>query len=83
MKTPRMIDIYDMENNKIDGNLPIKSKKDTNDSYRIVIIRDEVMTKIKLKEWAEKNGISYLTANRHFHAEMIPGAFRLDSGTIL
>ena len=41
------------------------------------------MTKIKLKEWAEKNSISYLTANRHFHAGMIPGAVQLDSGTIL
>lgn len=41
------------------------------------------MSKIKLKEWADKNGISYLTANRHFHAGMIPGAVQLDSGTIL
>lgn len=41
------------------------------------------MTKIKLKEWADKNGLSYLTANRHFHAGMIPGATQLDSGTIL
>lgn len=41
------------------------------------------MTKIKLKDWADKNGLSYLTANRHFHAGMIPGASQLDSGTIL
>lgn len=41
------------------------------------------MTKIKLKEWADKHGLSYLTANRHFHAGMIPGATQLDSGTIL
>ena len=41
------------------------------------------MTKIKLKEWADKHGLSYLTANRHFHAGMIPGAVQLDSGTIL
>jgi hypothetical protein len=41
------------------------------------------MTKIKLKDWADKNGLSYLTANRHFHAGMIPGAVQLDSGTIL
>lgn len=41
------------------------------------------MPKIKLKEWADKHGLSYLTANRHFHAGMIPGASQLDSGTIL
>ena len=41
------------------------------------------MTKIKLKDWADKNGLSYLTANRHFHAGMIPGVSQLDSGTIL
>jgi hypothetical protein len=41
------------------------------------------MSKIKLREWAEKNNLSYLTANRHFHAGMIPGAVQLDSGTIL
>lgn len=41
------------------------------------------MTKIKLKEWAERHNLSYLTANRHFHAGMIPGAVQLDSGTIL
>lgn len=41
------------------------------------------MTKIKLKEWADRNGLNYLTANRHFHAGMIPGATQLPSGTIL
>ena len=41
------------------------------------------MPKIKLKEWADKHNLSYLTANRHFHAGMIPGAMQLDSGTIL
>jgi hypothetical protein len=41
------------------------------------------MTKIKLKEWADRHNLSYLTANRHFHAGMIPGAVQLDSGTIL
>jgi hypothetical protein len=41
------------------------------------------MTKIKLKEWADRHDLSYLTANRHFHAGMIPGAVQLDSGTIL
>jgi hypothetical protein len=41
------------------------------------------MTKIKLKEWADRHNLSYLTANRHFHAGMIPGATQLDSGTIL
>jgi hypothetical protein len=41
------------------------------------------MSKIKLKEWADRHNLSYLTANRHFHAGMIPGAVQLDSGTIL
>lgn len=41
------------------------------------------MAKIKLKEWADKNGLSYITANRHFHAGLIPNAQQLDSGTIL
>lgn len=49
----------------------------------ICIKRNEVMPKIKLKEWADKNNLSYLTANRHFHAGQIPGAVQLDSGTIL
>lgn len=41
------------------------------------------MTKIKLSEWAERNSLSYITANRQFHAGLIPGASQLDSGTIL
>lgn len=41
------------------------------------------MPKIKLSEWAERNNLSYITANRHFHAGLIPGATQLDSGTIL
>jgi hypothetical protein len=41
------------------------------------------MPKMKLADWARENGISYLTANRHFHAGMIPNAQQLDSGTIL
>lgn len=41
------------------------------------------MAKMKLKEWADKHGLSYLTANRHFHAGMIPNAIQLESGTIL
>lgn len=41
------------------------------------------MSKIKLKEWAAKNKLSYITAHRHFHAGMIPGAIQLESGTIL
>jgi hypothetical protein len=41
------------------------------------------MSKIKLKEWAAKNSLSYITANRLFHAGMVPGATQLDSGTIL
>lgn len=41
------------------------------------------MPKIKLSEWADRNNLSYITANRHFHAGLIPGAVQLDSGTIL
>ena len=41
------------------------------------------MPKIKLKEWADRNNLSYITANRHFHQGLIPGAVQLDSGTIL
>lgn len=41
------------------------------------------MPKIKLKEWADRNNLSYITANRHFHAGLIPSAVQLDSGTIL
>ena len=41
------------------------------------------MPRIKLKEWADRNNLSYITANRHFHQGLIPGATQLDSGTIL
>jgi hypothetical protein len=41
------------------------------------------MPKIKLKEWAGRNNLSYITANRHFHAGLIPNATQLNSGTIL
>jgi hypothetical protein len=41
------------------------------------------MPKIKLSEWADRHNLSYITANRHFHAGLIPGAVQLDSGTIL
>jgi hypothetical protein len=41
------------------------------------------MPKIKLKEWADRNNLSYITANRHFHAGLIPNATQLNSGTIL
>jgi hypothetical protein len=38
---------------------------------------------MKLKEWADKHKLSYLTANRQFHAGLIPNAFQMASGTIL
>lgn len=41
------------------------------------------MPKMKLADWARVNGLSYITAHRHFHAGMIPNAHQLDSGTIL
>jgi hypothetical protein len=41
------------------------------------------MPKMKLADWARENGLSYITAHRHFHAGMIPNAQQLDSGTIL
>lgn len=41
------------------------------------------MPRIKLKEWADRNNLSYITANRHFHQGLISGAVQLDSGTIL
>src|ERR1700681_4457124 len=44
---------------------------------------NKVMSKIKLKEWAARNSLNYITANRHFHAGLIPNAIQLDSGTIL
>lgn len=41
------------------------------------------MANVKLSEYAKKNGISYLTANRWYHNDQIPGAFQTESGTIL
>src|ERR1700676_266826 len=38
---------------------------------------------MKLKEWAEKTGIKYLTAYRWFKNGDIPGAYQTSSGTIL
>ena len=38
---------------------------------------------MKLKEWAEKTGIKYITAYRWFKAGDIPGAYQTGSGTIL
>jgi len=41
------------------------------------------MNNIKLTDWAKKQGICYRSAWNHFHADKIPGAFRLESGAIL
>lgn len=41
------------------------------------------MPKIKLSDYARANGISYVTANRHYHMGLIPNAEQLKSGTIL
>jgi len=38
---------------------------------------------MRLKQYAEKLGISYKTAWRHFHAKQIPDAYQLPSGTII
>lgn len=38
---------------------------------------------MKLKEWANMKGISYITAYRWFKANKIPNAVQLDTGTIL
>ena len=38
---------------------------------------------IKLTDWAKNQGLCYRTAWNHFHADKIPGAFRLPSGAIL
>lgn len=39
---------------------------------------------MKLKEWAEKTGIKYLTAYRWFKAGTLPvKAYQTDSGTII
>jgi len=38
---------------------------------------------MKLNQWADKNGISYQTALRWFHAKKIPASLQMDTGTIL
>ena len=38
---------------------------------------------MKLKQWAKKQGISYLTAMRWFHAGKIPNSYQMDTGTII
>jgi len=41
------------------------------------------MRHIKLKDFCEKNSISYSSGHRWFHAGQIPGAYQTGSGTIL
>ena len=38
---------------------------------------------MKLTDWAKKQGICYRSAWNHFHADKIPGAYRLKSGAII
>lgn len=38
---------------------------------------------MKLSDWAKKQGITYRTAWEHFRTGKIPGAYKLDSGTII
>ncbi|MBW1759269.1 MAG: IS607 family transposase [Deltaproteobacteria bacterium] len=38
---------------------------------------------MKLSGWAKKQGITYRTAWEHFRTGKIPGAYKLDSGTII
>ena len=38
---------------------------------------------MKLKDWAKKQGISYLTGLRWFHSGKIPNAYQVDTGTII
>jgi putative resolvase len=38
---------------------------------------------MKLSEWAKKNSITYRTAWNHFKAGKIPGAYKIESGTIV
>lgn len=59
-----------------------KYKNDINDKVCICILRNEIM---KLKEWAEKQGIAYLTAWRWFKAgdPRLSNAYQSDSGTII
>src|ERR1700723_464288 len=41
------------------------------------------MSHIKLKEYCERNSISYITGYRWFKDKQIPGAYQTPSGTIL
>lgn len=38
---------------------------------------------MKLTDWAKKQGVCYRSAWNYFHADKIPGAFRLPSGAII
>lgn len=38
---------------------------------------------MKLSRWAELRGVSYKAAWRAFRADEIPGAYQLDTGTIV
>ena len=38
---------------------------------------------MKLRNYAEQKGLTYTTAYRHYHKGEIPGAYQLDSGTII
>lgn len=38
---------------------------------------------MKLKQWAEINGVTYRTAWQHFRTGLIPGAYKLPTGTIV
>ncbi len=38
---------------------------------------------MRLTDWAKKQGISYRTAWEHFRKGLLPGAYKLLSGTII
>lgn len=38
---------------------------------------------MRLKQWAEINGVTYRTAWQHFRTGLIPGAYKLATGTIV
>ena len=38
---------------------------------------------IRLRQWAERHGLAYGTAYKHFQKGLIPGAFQLPTGTIV
>lgn len=38
---------------------------------------------MRLSEWAEKNGVSYRTARRHFDDGKIPGAYRISERIVI